>query len=391
MGIVKLMPLNEMMASEMNATIALVLAVLLAAIIWNLGTWYYGIPCSSSHTLIGALLGAGFAFSTIYKGANVNWSKAGEIGSSLLISPLFGFSLAILLMFMLRSFVKNKAIFKEPDTKKPPPFWIRLVLILTCTLVSFFHGSNDGQKGVGLLLVVMMAFMPLQFAFNPALDQQLLKEHTLKMEAELNRAASVAGAEEHPETLRAYAGEAGKVATQLDTLDRQNKTEILAMRKSIQGLNKDLKSALESNIIKDKETRKIVKHEIKELGQSYEFAPMWLIVLISICLGIGTMIGWKRIVVTIGEKIGKSHLTYAQGASAELCAAATIGVSTGLGLPVSTTHVLSSGIAGTMVAQGGVQNLQRKTIMNIALAWLLTLPVSFLLAGGLFFILRVIL
>ncbi|MFZ4474410.1 MAG: inorganic phosphate transporter [Saprospiraceae bacterium] len=391
MGIVKLMPLNEMMASEMNATIALVLAVLLSAIIWNLGTWYYGIPCSSSHTLIGALLGAGFAFSTIYKDAKVNWSKAGEIGSSLLISPLFGFSLAILLMFLLRSFVKNKAIFKEPDTKKPPPFWIRLVLILTCTLVSFFHGSNDGQKGVGLLLVVMMAFMPLQFAFNPALDQQVLKEYTLKMEAQLNREASTTKPEDHPEVLQAFAAQAGKVATQLDTLDRNNKDEILAVRKNVQDLNKALKGAIEGNVIQDKETRKIVKAEIKKLSESYEFAPTWLIVLISICLGVGTMIGWKRIVVTIGEKIGKSHLTYAQGASAELCAAATIGVSTGLGLPVSTTHVLSSGIAGTMVAQGGVQNLQRKTIMNIALAWLLTLPVSFLLAGGLFFILRTIL
>jgi PiT family inorganic phosphate transporter len=309
----------------------------------------------------------------------------------LLISPLFGFSLAILLMFLLRSFVKNKAIFKEPDTKNPPPFWIRLVLILTCTLVSFFHGSNDGQKGVGLLLVVMMAFMPLQFAFNPALDQQVLKEYTLKMEAQLNREASTTKPEDHPEVLQAFAAQAGKVATQLDTLDRNNKDEILAVRKNVQDLNKALKGAIEGNVIQDKETRKIVKAEIKKLSESYEFAPTWLIVLISICLGVGTMIGWKRIVVTIGEKIGKSHLTYAQGASAELCAAATIGVSTGLGLPVSTTHVLSSGIAGTMVAQGGVQNLQRKTIMNIALAWLLTLPVSFLLAGGLFFILRTIL
>ncbi|MDX2280759.1 MAG: inorganic phosphate transporter [Saprospiraceae bacterium] len=391
MGIVKLMPLNEMMASEMNATIALVLAVLLSAIIWNLGTWYYGIPCSSSHTLIGALLGAGFAFSTIYKDAKVNWSKAGEIGSSLLISPLFGFSLAILLMFLLRSFVKNKAIFKEPDTKKPPPFWIRLVLILTCTLVSFFHGSNDGQKGVGLLLVVMMAFMPLQFAFNPSLDQQALKSYALKMEAQLTSAANAAGPDGHADVLNGFAGQAGRVATQLDTLDRSNKTEILAVRKSVQELNKGLKGAMEGNLIQDKETRKVVKAEIKKLSESYEFAPIWLIVLISICLGVGTMIGWKRIVVTIGEKIGKSHLTYAQGASAELCAAATIGVSTGLGLPVSTTHVLSSGIAGTMVAQGGVQNLQRKTILNIALAWLLTLPVSFLLAGGLFYILRAIL
>ncbi|MBU6343599.1 MAG: inorganic phosphate transporter family protein, partial [Bacteroidetes bacterium] len=340
---------------------------------------------------IGALLGAGFAFSTIYKGAKVNWAKASEIGSSLLISPLFGFSLAILLMFLLRSFVKNKAIFKEPDSKKAPPFWIRVILILTCTLVSFFHGSNDGQKGVGLLLVVMMAFMPLQFAFNPALDTQTIHNQLTKIESELNRCAQTTSANEHPEIVAGYAAQVNKTIAQLDTLDRNDKNELLAMRKNVQELNKSLKSALEANLIKDKTARHDIKAEIKKLAEIYEFAPIWLIVLISICLGIGTMIGWKRIVVTIGEKIGKSHLTYAQGASAELCAAATIGVSTGLGLPVSTTHVLSSGIAGTMVAQGGVQNLQRKTIMNIALAWLLTLPVSFLLAGGLFFVLRVIL
>ena len=140
--------------------------------------------------------------------------------------------------------------------------------------------------------------------------------------------------------------------------------------------------------ISDKSIRAAVKQNASTLSQSYEFAPFWGIAMISICLGIGTMIGWKRIVVTIGEKIGKSHLTYAQGASAELCAAATIGVSTGLGLPVSTTHVLSSGIAGTMVAEGGVKNLQKKTIRNIGIAWLLTLPVTFIAGFLLFFLFK---
>jgi PiT family inorganic phosphate transporter len=113
--------------------------------------------------------------------------------------------------------------------------------------------------------------------------------------------------------------------------------------------------------------------------------------MISISLGLGTMVGWRRIVVTIGEKIGKSHLTYAQGASAELVAASTIGVSTWLGLPVSTTHVLSSGIAGTMVAGKGKGNLQMKTVKNIAIAWLVTLPVTILMSGLLFLLLRLIL
>ncbi len=385
MGIVKLMPVNEMLASGITDTVSLVLAVLFAAIAWNLGTWYYGIPCSSSHTLIGGLLGAGFAFSITHT-SMVNWSKAKEIGLSLLISPLFGFFLAIMLMYLMRVFIKNKKLFNEPDTKKPPPFGIRLVLLLTCTLVSFFHGSNDGQKGVGLLLVVMMAFMPLQYAFNPAVDNAKLKTAAAEMQTMLTRAAGQDSI--HAVALRATATSAATVVARMETLDRKDKASVLVARKEIQALNKDVKNALADGDIADKDIKAALKKQSAVLAQAYEFAPLWGVIMISICLGIGTMIGWKRIVVTIGEKIGKNHLTYAQGASAELCAAATIGVSTGLGLPVSTTHVLSSGIAGTMVAQGGIQNLQKKTIANIALAWLLTLPVSFAAAFILYFVFR---
>ncbi len=387
MGIVKLMPLNEMMASTQSETISMVLAVLFAAIIWNLATWYRGIPCSSSHTLIGSLLGAGFAFSTIHLSAKVNWGKASEIGSSLLISPLFGFSLAVILMYMLRAFVRSKRIFKEPDPKKPPPFWIRATLVLTCTLVSFFHGSNDGQKGVGLLLVVMMAFMPTQFALNQQVSREQLRYAANNIETTLLQESTTA---QNPAALQGFAQETHLLVSTIDSLNPADKTSLLNLRKDIQKLNGSLNGAITGGLIASPDAKRVVRDEIKHLAAAYEFAPTWMIALISICLGIGTMIGWKRIVVTIGEKIGKSHLTYAQGASAELCAAATIGVSTGLGLPVSTTHVLSSGIAGTMVAQGGVKNLQKGTIRNIAIAWLLTLPVSFALAFVLYFTLRII-
>lgn len=388
MGIVNLMPLNEMMASNLGETISLVLAVLLSSIIWNIGTWYYGIPCSSSHTLIGSLLGAGLAFSTIHAGAKVNWHKAGEIGSSLLISPLFGFSLAILLMFVLTIWVKNKVIFKEPDKKKRPPSWVRGILILTCTLVSFFHGSNDGQKGVGLLFVVMLSFLPMRFALDPNTNTRDMKASADKIEMALRQSAELS----KPDStlILGIAGSARLLSSTLDTLDTKNKAALLSARKSTKQLTTDLKALLKTGAIRGHEQTVEIKSGIKQLTDSYEFAPTWMIVMISVCLGIGTMIGWKRIVVTIGEKIGKSHLTYAQGASAELCAAATIAVSTGLSLPVSTTHVLSSGIAGTMVAKGGVKNLQRKTIINIALAWILTLPVAFLLAFGLYFLIRIV-
>jgi PiT family inorganic phosphate transporter len=371
------------MVQPIGENSALVLSILLAAIAWNLGTWYFGIPCSSSHTLIGSLLGAGFAFWSIHKGAGPNWTKAGEIGLSLLISPLFGFSLAILLMYILKNTIRSKRIFKEPTEKKAPPFWIRAVLVTTCTLVSFFHGSNDGQKGVGLLLVVLMAFMPMQYALNHNVPIGQFKNAALSVEATLNQSASG----EHADHIRALAAQAGRTAADMDSVDVNNKTELFALRKSIQSLNKNIEADLKSGLIPEA-ARGTVKHELKTLKSAYEFAPMWGIILIALCLGIGTMIGWKRIVVTIGEKIGKTHLTYAQGASAELCAAATIGLSTGLGLPVSTTHVLSSGIAGTMVASGGIKNLQKKTIKNIAIAWLLTLPVTFLMSSLLFLFLR---
>lgn len=386
MGIVKLMPINDLMTVSVGENIALVLSILISAIIWNLGTWYLGIPSSSSHTLIGSLLGGGFAFWTIHKGAGPNWAKATDIGLSLLVSPLFGFSLAILLMYILKTTVKKrKRIFSSPEeTKKAPPLWIRAILITTCTLVSYFHGNNDGQKGVGLALVVLMAFMPIHFALNPAMTNEHLTQSIRKIEAALLQPT---GAPETDASHLTLAKAATTVAAMIDTTDRANKEGTFVIRKELQGLYKKMDVALKGGVVTG-EQAKIIKSELKSLNQSYEFSPTWVVAMIAICLGIGTMIGWKRIVVTIGEKIGKSHLNYAQGASAELCAAAVIGVSSASGLPVSTTHVLSSGIAGTMVAQGGISNLQKKTVKNIALAWILTLPVTMLLSALLFLLFR---
>lgn len=386
MGIVKLMPINDLMMVSIGENIALVMSILIAAIIWNLGTWYMGIPSSSSHTLIGSLLGGGFAFWTVHKGAGPNWAKAADIGLSLLVSPLFGFSLAILLMYILRTTVKKrKRIFSSPeDTKKPPPIWIRAILITTCTLVSYFHGNNDGQKGVGLALVVLMAFMPVHFALNPQFTTESLAGSVRKIEAALMQPT---GAPESDASHLSLAKAAASVATMIDTTDRTQKVGVFVIRKEVQGLYKKMDVAVKGGVVTG-EQAKIIKAELKTLNASYEFSPTWVVAMIAFCLGIGTMIGWKRIVITIGEKIGKTHLNYAQGASAELCAAAVIGVSSASGLPVSTTHVLSSGIAGTMVAQGGISNLQKKTVKNIAIAWLLTLPVTMVMSALLFLLFR---
>jgi PiT family inorganic phosphate transporter len=122
----------------------------------------------------------------------------------------------------------------------------------------------------------------------------------------------------------------------------------------------------------------------KEIDDATKFIPLWVKVAVAIALGLGTMIGWKRIVITVGEKIGKTHLTYAQGASAELVAMVTIGAADMYGLPVSTTHVLSSGVAGTMAANRS--GLQMSTLRNLALAWVLTMPVAIVLSGSLYWL-----
>jgi inorganic phosphate transporter, PiT family len=385
MGILKLVPQNDLMGLPLGENVAFVLSVLLSAIVWNFGTWYFGIPSSSSHTLIGSLLGSGFALWSIHGGAGPNWDKAKEIGLSLLISPVFGFSLTILFMFLLRTMVrKNKKLFEEPSKKKAPPAWIRAILIATCTLVSFFHGSNDGQKGVGLLLVVLMAFLPMHFAVNQQITTDQIKSNMAAINGELNK---IPTDHIHFDIVTAMRSANTRTMALVDSVDRNKREEVHTLRKTLQSYVKNSESQLKLAELPKAETE-MIQADLKKIKSSYEFAPTWAIFLISLCLGLGTMIGWKRIVVTIGEKIGKSHLSYAQGASAELCASITIGLSTAYSLPVSTTHVLSSGIAGSMVASGGLKNLQQGTIKNIAMAWVLTLPVSFAIAALLFYVMR---
>jgi len=288
LSIVTLIPKELLTDTNIYHSMGMVMSILITAIFWNLATWYKGIPASSSHTLIGSIIGVSVGYSIITGIDYTNWGKIIDIGKALFFSPVLGFTMVILLMWFLNKVIKRKDVFEEPkDT--PPPFWIRATLISTCTLVSFFHGRNDGQKGVGLAMIILMAFLPLTFTL-----------------------------------------------------------------------------------------------------ENVENPPMWVMWMIATSLGLGTMIGWKRIVVTIGEKIGKQHLTYAQGASSELVAAITIGLSTAFKLPVSTTHILSSGIAGSMVASKGVNNLKTKTIKTILSAWILTLPVTIGVSCGLFLLFRYI-
>lgn len=393
MGIIYLLPVDILADQSTAHSIAMILSLILTAIIWNIGTWYFGIPCSSSHTLLGSIFGVGIAYSFLpdVGAVALNWSKVKDVGLSLLISPLFGFGLSMGLVVLAKRYIKYKKLFSEPDKKKKPPFWVRLILIGTCTSVSFTHGSNDGQKGVGLMMIILIAIVPVHFALNHKLKPQELLTQVNAIELVVSKIdskkisseprASLAVINEGVDTLQAML--AG--VTDFKNLKKEYHFEV---RKDLMLVTKECSKLLASDVKWNKEDKESLRETVKSAKEYFEYAPVWIILLISLSLGIGTMVGWKRIVVTIGEKIGKEHLTYAQGASAEIVAASTIAVSTSLGLPVSTTHVLSSGVAGSMVATKGIKNLRMKTVKSILVAWLITLPVTIVLAGGLFLLFR---
>ncbi len=408
-GILSLLPVELILQVNGNAGFAMVFALLIAAILWNLGTWYLGLPASSSHTLIGSIIGVGVANALMHGlsgTSGVDWGKATEIGQSLLISPLIGFAAAAALFFLLKLLVKVPALYKEPQGNQPPPWWIRGLLILTCTGVSFAHGSNDGQKGMGLIMLILIGTVPTAYALNRAMpDSEVIHfvENAKKASAAIMLKSPGAAAVADPRqalksyvaehkmtdaTLPALAGLVTQISDQVasyKTLAKvpaevvgNSRNDMYLASEAIRFLGKDKASNLTKDDIATLNTFK------KSLDGATKFIPFWVKVTVALALGLGTMVGWKRIVVTVGEKIGKTHMTYAQGASAEIVAAATIFGADALGLPVSTTHVLSSGVAGAMAANGS--GLQWSTIRNMLLAWVLTLPVAIMLSASLFFV-----
>ena len=408
-GIVSLLPVELILQVGSSAGFAMVFALLIAAIIWNVGTWYFGLPASSSHTLIGSIMGVGIT-NALLRGrsgtSGVDWSQAAGIAKALLLSPLFGFVLAAVLLVILKAVLAKvtPALFGEPKGDQPPPWWIRGILILTCTLVSFFHGSNDGQKGMGLIMLILIGTVPTAYALNRALpDSQIavFAENSAAASKIINSKAAGYNVIGDPRpavtnyvaerqisegtfpSLAALVADIGKQVAQYGSLAKvpsdvvgNTRNDMYLVSEALRFLMKDKEADLSAE-----DVATLNKYK-GSLDSATKFIPSWVKIAVAIALGLGTMIGWKRIVVTVGEKIGKTHLTYAQGACAEVTAALTIAAADGYGLPVSTTHVLSSGIAGTMAANGS--GLQMSTIRNIALAWVLTLPAAMILSGVLY-------
>jgi len=412
-GIIALLPVELILQVGSHAGFAMVFSLLFAAIIWNLSTWYLGLPASSSHTLIGSIIGVGLMNQIMQQGTDqasgVDWVQATKIGYSLVLSPLVGFACAGLLLLAAKHFIKNPALYRAPEGQAPPPFWIRSLLILTCTGVSFAHGSNDGQKGMGLIMLILIGTVPTAYALNQAVPAS----QTQTFVAESHYAAEVMEKYVPTTTTAAAVSTSRAEITQYLKTRELAPATLAALQQLITEISQEvlrygtynmLPQDMKGNIRNDmylvsetlrrmekagapqfsNEDKAALNSYKKHLDLATKFIPGWVKVAVAIALGLGTMVGWKRIVITVGEKIGKAHLTYGQGACAEVVAMSTIGAADVFGLPVSTTQVLSSGVGGTMAAnQSG---LQWNTVRNLLGAWFLTLPMSMALSGGLYWL-----
>lgn len=409
--IVSLLPVELILQVGKGAGFAMVFALLVSAMLWNLGTWSLGLPASSSHTLIGSIIGVGIAnqLMAIKTGTSgVDWGQVTNVFRSLLISPVVGFVCAGLLLLLAKLIIREPRLYRAPEGTHPPPFWIRCLLILTCTGVSFGHGSNDGQKGMGLIMLILIGTVPTAYALNHAVGPTQVQDFVAVSEQAIQ-------ALNHYVDPQAIVGDTRNDVTDYIRTRQFTSTTMLAMRqlvgdikhevalyKALAAVPSDQQANVRNDMYVISEALRlwqksgkppvsaadaaVLKNYKSHLDKATKFIPDWVKVAVALALGLGTMVGWKRIVVTVGEKIGKAHLTYGQGAAAELVTAGTILAADRFGLPVSTTHVLSSGVGGAMAANHS--GLQWSTVRNIALAWVLTLPAAAVLAGSLFWLFR---
>lgn len=406
-GIISLLPVELILKVGGGAGFAMVFALLVAAIIWNLGTWYLGLPASSSHTLIGSIIGVGIAnqLMAVKTGTSgVDWAQAMTIGKTLLISPLIGFVCAGLLLLLARKLIPDQRLYQAPENGQPPPFWIRALLILTCTGVSFAHSSNDGQKGMGLIMLILVGVVPTAYALNRAVtaeqtqDFVAVSQQTVQTLNKYVEPGAVVGdpTEDVTEYIESRNFKPGttlalrELVNDLSNEVAQYKALVNVPPERVRNFRNDMYLVSEAMRLMQKTSQPQIaaadwatlSNYKQHIDKATKFIPGWVKVAVALALGLGTMVGWKRIVVTVGEKIGKDHLTYAQGGAAEITAMATIGAADAFGLPVSTTHVLSSGVAGTMAANRS--GVQLSTVRSLAMAWILTLPASVMLAAFLF-------
>jgi PiT family inorganic phosphate transporter len=413
-AIITLLPVELIIQVSSGAGYSMIFALLIAAIVWNLSTWWFGLPASSSHTMVGSIIGVGIAnqlLSTHTGTSGVDWEQAIKVLKVLLISPIVGFVCAGLLLYISKKLIKYPSLYEAPKDNQPPPWPIRALLLLTCSGVSFSHGSNDGQKGMGLIMLILIGTVPTAYALNHAVTASDIQEFI----AASDQAGHIL--DRHVDKAGILGADARAEVTDYIRTQKLQPDTILALRELVEDLNhevalykvfKSVPAQDQANVRNDMyvasealrlmaknhnpaftaEESSALKNYKSKVDKATKFIPGWVKVAVALALGLGTMVGWKRIVVTVGERIGKEHLSYAQGATAELVAMATIFAANLWGLPVSTTHVLSSGVAGTMAANGS--GLRLATVRNIAAGWVFTLPAAALLSGSLYWLFRAI-
>jgi len=412
-AVLTLLPVELILQVGSGAGFAMIFALLIAAIVWNIGTWWLGLPASSSHTMIGSIIGVGIANQLMADGGSgtsgVDWSQAGSVFKALLFSPVVGFVFSALMLVVMKATIKNRKLYSAPTTDSAPPWWIRGLLVFTCGAVSFAHGSNDGQKGMGLIMLILIGALPTAYALNRAVPDSHLPAFmaasvdaqkvfdarggnlTFPTEAARHRLTDALKLRtvNTPGAYAAAGSLIGDIQAEVQKDGSLNKVPAAAVenvRNEMFEVSEAIRLLQKQGVEFNAPEAAALKAYKGALDDSTKFIPLWVKVAVAVALGLGTMVGWKRIVITVGEKIGKTHMTYGQGASAELVAAATIAAADVYGLPVSTTHVLSSGVAGTMAASGA--GLQWGTLRSMIMAWVLTLPVAMLLSGSLYFALR---
>ncbi len=378
-ALVDILPPDVLTPPNGAPAVPMLVAIFSAALFWNILTWAFGIPNSSSHCIIGSLIGVAAADTLLQARSlsdGIDWHQIWTVLEALAISPLLGLLLAGGLYGILRFTVRRGQLFAPPKDGQAPAWWLRGLLILTCTSVSFSHGTNDGQKSIGLIMLTIIGLMPTSYALNPTSTAQL---HTLR-----DHAAQAAplirsyGDEMKQPALRAVA------ALSTDPSQPAPSATPAQLRGDVYYVLSELKYVDQAPAAPPAAKSQAARLR-QEMAPPVQYAPIWVRMLSALCLGIGTMFGYKRVVRTLGERLGKAHMTPGQGASAELVGSLLIGTAGLTGLPVSTTHIVTSGIAGTMIAGG--QGVHRAMVMRIVMAWVFTLPATILLAGGLFYLL----
>jgi PiT family inorganic phosphate transporter len=387
-ALVEILPPDVLTPPDGAPALPMLVSIFVSALFWNVLTWWFGIPNSSSHCIIGALVGVACSDSILQArplSQGVDWHQIWRVLEALALSPILGFLLAGGLYALLLRVVRRGDLFEPPKGDKPPVWWLRGLLVLTCTSVSFSHGTNDGQKSIGLIMLTIIGLLPATYALNPSAGAALSQVSARAQE-------SIPLIERFGDDRKAQGVAAAKALVGFDAADASpSQTESPAQVQARTERRGDLYSvlaelrAVDENKAASKDEKAKAKELRSGLGKPVHYAPVWVRVLSGLCLGVGTMVGYKRVVRTLGERLGKEHMTPGQGLSTELVGSVLIGTAGFTGLPVSTTHIITSGIAGTMVAGG--QGVQRPMLVRIGMAWLFTLPATMLISGVLFYVL----